>query len=54
MPAREQGDQHALEHRVLADDHAADLEQDGLGRRAGIVGADGGERRSGVADGFDH
>ena len=54
VAAREQGDEHALEHRVLADDHASDLEQDGLRRGARIVGSHGGQRRAGVAGGFDH
>ena len=54
VAAGEQGDEHALEHRVLADDHAPDLEQDGLGGRARVVGPGGGLRRPGVADGFDH
>ena len=28
MPSREEGDHHPLQQRVLADDHALDLEQD--------------------------
>ena len=31
VAAGEEGDEHPLEHRVLADDHPADLVQDGLG-----------------------
>ena len=33
VPAREQGDDHPLEQRVLADDHALDLVQDLFERR---------------------
>src|SRR5205085_2783984 len=38
---REQGDQHALEQRVLADDHALDLVEDLLERRLGRPGGTG-------------
>jgi hypothetical protein len=41
VTAREQRHQHALEHRLLADDHALDLEQAGLER---VVGDAGGTR----------
>ena len=36
MPAREQADEDPLEHRVLPDDDATDLEQDRLGGRPRI------------------
>ena len=36
-PPAQQADEDALEHRVLADDHAADLEQDGFGDGARVV-----------------
>ena len=38
VAAREQRDEHALEHRVLADDDPPDLEQQRLGGRARIGG----------------
>jgi len=47
VTAREQGDEHPLEHRVLAHDHPADLVQDGLGgspRVDGVVHAVAGRR----------
>ena len=49
---REQADEHPLEHRVLAGDDAADLEQRLLEAVPGIAGGDGGnghERSSFVA-----
>jgi len=36
VPAREEGDEDPLEHRVLADDDPADLVEDGFGRLAGV------------------
>ena len=38
VSAGQQADEDAFEHRVLADDDAADLEEDRFGRRAGVVG----------------
>ena len=43
VAAGEQRDEHALEHRVLADDDAPDLEQDRLGGRARIGDGSGTE-----------
>ena len=45
----QQADEDALEHRVLADDDAADLEQDGFGdgARIGVVG-DGAQVAAGL------
>ena len=40
---REQADEHALEHRVLPGDHAADLEQRLLETLPGLGGWDGGD-----------
>jgi hypothetical protein len=42
VAAGQQADEDPLEHRVLADDHATDLEQDGFGglARVGRVGED--------------
>jgi hypothetical protein len=37
VPAGQQGDEHTLEHRVLAEDDALGLVEDGL-QRAGDVG----------------
>ena len=41
MAAGEQRHEHPLEHLVLADDDAPDLEQDGLGGEPGVEGVGG-------------
>ena len=46
MATGQKADEDPLEHRVLADDDASDLEQDGLGRRPRIGRIREGARRS--------
>ena len=50
VAAGEQRDEDPLEHRVLADDDAPDLEQDGLARRARV----GGRLRAELTNRFGH
>ena len=47
VAAGEEGDEHALEHRVLADDDAPDLVEDGLGGLPGVAGSSARTSRAG-------
>ena len=54
VAAGQQGDEHALQHLVLADDDTPDLEQDGLGGGAGIGRIERDERRVRTTGGVGH